>query len=58
MSKQTEKLVEKMNLPTRYTDGGVADPNSFLREKVFHIRYRDQQAESQVSLISELLDFD
>jgi hypothetical protein len=57
-SKATEKLVEKMNLPTRYTEGGVVEVDSFLREKVFHIRLADLQSASQVSFISELLDFD
>jgi hypothetical protein len=56
-SKQTEKLIEKINLPTRYMNGGILDLDSFLREKFFHIRLADQQAESQVSFIAELLDF-
>ena len=45
-SKATEKLVEKMNLPTRYTEGGVVEVDSFLREKVFHIRLADRQSAS------------
>jgi len=35
-----------MNLPTRYTEGGVVEVDSFLREKVFHIRLVDLQSES------------
>jgi hypothetical protein len=38
-------------------NGGILDLDSFLREKFFHIRLADQQAESQVSFIAELLDF-
>lgn len=47
-----------MNLPTRYTEGGVVEVDSFLREKVFHIRLADLHSASQVSFIAELLDFD
>lgn len=45
-SGQTEKLIDKINLPTRYMNGGIIDVDSFLREKVFHIRKQDQISES------------
>jgi len=35
-----------MNLPTRYTEGGVVEIDSFLREKVFHVRVTDLHSKS------------
>lgn len=35
-NKSTDKLVDTLNLPERYLEGGTIDSDSFLRERIFH----------------------
>lgn len=57
-SHQTEKLIDSLNLPIRYTTAGRIDTHSFLRERMFHLSPGDQQDTAQnLFRMADFIDF-
>ena len=52
-NKMMNSLVEKLNLPVRYTADGSIDSESYMREKIFHtVEVRDKLMKSIGSRLS------
>ena len=59
-NKMMYSLIEKLNLPIRYTEDGTIDTKSYMREKIFHtVEMNDKLRKSIGSRMSwdEILDY-